>query len=455
MKSLLQTGSEEPSDSDGASSAAEDVAELPGKLRLRLLRWAPAAFAAVVILLLPTAAVVFLDRAGGSGAGAPVEPLSIASRLQDVTGLQNRADKSSSDGVGSFLVVGDWGWDPYVHGWNLKKPTCQNLVAQKMLEKSRELGDVQFVINVGDSFYPNGVTGKNDPQWDQKWRNVYHQELRDVPWYSVYGNHDYLQDKCACSNFTSEMTCNLIRDRTDDRNFFYMPDVNFFKEHPELGLEVVALDMNAFEFAWNRHARPEEKCALEACARTSCQEACETNLKKRARDGLRLLRDRLKESTHTNMVVFSHYPTDYFWDSSMTDMLDLLRSKTEDRHIEYFGGHRHSTDNTSTIPTRPNNNWLVGGGGGWGCDSATQGFVVGEIDANYKLRTYSVLVPHWDCCYGPPTTTTTTRISVESFDEMAAGGYGAESRRLGGAKRCKSPPMDFKARRDPLQDPFV
>jgi len=434
MRSLLQTGGvPSPADSEGTDSAVEDEAL---QLRRGSLRWAPA----MMILLLPAAAVMFLDRS----AGAPVEPpLSTASRLQDVTDLESRGR------VGSFLVLGDWGWDPYVHGWNVNKPHCQNLIAQKMLEKSRELGDVKFVINVGDSFYPGGVTSKTDPQWDLKWRNIYHQELRDVPWYSVYGNHDYLRDSCACANFTSEMTCNLITDRTDDRNFFYMPDVNFFSEHPELGLEVVALDMNTIEWGWNRHAQPDEQCALEACARTTCQETCEINLKKRARDGLQLLRDRLKQSTHTNMVVFSHYPTDYFWDSSTTDMLELLRDKTEDRHIEYFGGHRHSTDNTSTIPTRPNNNWLVGGGGGWGCDSATQGFVVGEIDANYKLRTYSVLVPHWDCCFRHPTTTTSTRsVGDEAWNDAAW------SRRLA-PKRCLSPPVDLKAKRDPAPDPWV
>ena len=34
----------------------------------------------------------------------------------------------------------------------------------------QELGDVKFVINVGDSFYPTGVTSKTDEQWGKKWR---------------------------------------------------------------------------------------------------------------------------------------------------------------------------------------------------------------------------------------------------------------------------------------------
>lgn len=476
MQSFLQIDGREPGD----SSATETDAELP-----RRLRWAPVGFAAVAMLLLAMAAVLLIRPAG-----ALVEPLSTASGLQDVTGLRSseasggqglslepplifphvrlesvrgahgqkkkkkeKKKKNKKKGrLGSFLVVGDWGWDPYVHGWNVNKPNCQNLIAQKMLEKSRELGDVKFIINVGDSFYPNGVSSKTDPQWDLKWRNVYHQELRDVPWYSVYGNHDYIRDSCVCANFTSEKNCQQITDRTDDRNFFYMPDVNFWNEHSELGLEVVGLDMNAFEFGWNHRAPPDQQCALEICRWTSCPELCELHLKERARDGLQLLRDRLKKSSQSNMLVFSHYPTDYFWNSGMTDMLALLRDKSKpDRHIEYFGGHRHSTDNTSTIPTWPNHNWLVGGGGGWSCDSAEQGFVVGEIDANNALRTYSVLVPHWDCCLKPTTTTTTTSIGVEADPYYAVRkltakeGTATTPRRLKKTKTCLFPPMDFKA----------
>lgn len=52
----------------------------------------------------------------------------------------------------------------------------------------KKLGDVEFVINVGDSFYPSGVSSKWDPQWESKWRSVFPKETRDAPWYSVYGN---------------------------------------------------------------------------------------------------------------------------------------------------------------------------------------------------------------------------------------------------------------------------
>eukprot|EP00931_Biecheleriopsis_adriatica_P050337 TRINITY_DN29137_c0_g1_i1.p1 TRINITY_DN29137_c0_g1~~TRINITY_DN29137_c0_g1_i1.p1 ORF type:complete len:409 (+),score=60.29 TRINITY_DN29137_c0_g1_i1:31-1257(+) len=314
------------------------------------------------------------------------------------TGLYSEKAKRK----GSFLVIGDWGWDSKVHGPNIRENRCQRLIAEKMLEKFRELGDVKFIINVGDSFYPHGVRGKDDPQWDSKWRKIYHEELRSVPWYTVYGNHDLIGDPCACAS-NSSAECALVNPNITDLDYFYMPDVNWNKEHPELDLEVVAMDTNEYEWSWNHHAPQNKQCPLD-CAWTKCQEKCEWNMKYRARDALRLLKDRYEKSPHKNLVVFSHYPTDYFWNHARYPLLQVLRDNSKHK-VEYFAGHRHSTDRFSTIPTHPNNNWLVGGGGGWSCDSPHQGIVVGLIDENSDLKTYPVYVPHWHCCDkpGPPT----------------------------------------------------
>mmetsp|Transcript_71737 Transcript_71737/g.126633 ORF Transcript_71737/g.126633 Transcript_71737/m.126633 type:complete len:418 (+) Transcript_71737:71-1324(+) len=374
---------------------------------------------------------------GALGAGLLVSGLMLARRsssqeteseFKDTVSLSESTPASRR---GSFLVLGDWGWDEWAHAPNLLENRCQKLIAEKMLETMRELGDVQFIINVGDSFYPNGVKSKQDPQWWTKWRNIYDQELRNLPWYSVYGNHDYNGDaSCACGS--NPQACAQFNADFNNRNFFYMPNLNWNREHPELGLEVVALDMNAYEWTWNRYPNPDEMCSLEPCANTPCQEQCELNLKYRAKDGFGLLKRRIEDSSQKNLLVFSHYPSDYFWNETMTPMLSLLRDNSK-HHIEYFGGHRHSTDDSSVASTWPNHNWLVGGGGGWSCDSPQQGFVVGEIDMDYNLTTYSVLVPTDDCC--DKTTTTTDEPEEEEDVET--------ERRLWGKRKCKLAP-DFE-----------
>jgi len=290
---------------------------------------------------------------------------------------------NSSRRLGSFLVIGDWGWDPQVHG-HITSRACQQAIADAMGEKARELGDVKFVVNVGDSFYPDGVVNRSDPQWDSKWRDVYPSEVRAVPWYSVYGNHDYIKDPCACSKRLED--CAQVNGNISDLDYFFMPDTSWFREHPELGVEVIALDMNYY--TWVNHT----------CQYTPCPQQCRQNLKVRMDRAFDLFYQRARESQAPNLVVFSHYPTDYFW--AFPEFLAELGNASK-HHIEYFGGHRHNVDQRSCTSITPNNNWLVGGGGGWGCEphyGQEQGFLIGEIGTDNSVRTYPFLVNYSICC---------------------------------------------------------
>lgn len=293
-------------------------------------------------------------------------------------------------------MVGDWGYDPKVHS-NVNE-SCQKILADEMLTKMEELKDVQFVINVGDSFYPDGVKSSDDKQWDDKWRNVYDKKLRSIPWYSVYGNHDYHLDPCACTREPN--ACAQVNYDLNKRDKFYMPGFNWYIEHPELDAEVVALDLNHWVSGWNTSANSDDQ-VFEDCKFTSCPHACRNNIEARAEEGFKLFEERKAKSKAKNMLVFSHYPTDYF--SAAPRFLDGLRDNSA-HDILYFGGHRHDTDQESTISTSPNSNWLVGGGGGWSCDGTKQGFVVGEINNDYTIHTYAVLANYSHCCLGNPTT---------------------------------------------------
>jgi hypothetical protein len=299
---------------------------------------------------------------------------------------------------GSFIVIGDWGYDEYKWAHGNINASCQKAIADKMLSTFRTLGDVQFIINVGDSFYPNGVASKEDVQWDIKWRNVYPPELRSVPWYSVYGNHDYHKDPCVCTDNAAE--CAQVNTNVSDLDYFYMPGYNWHRVHPDLDLEVIGLDMNHYMWAWFKNAPNESQCMWD-CKYTACPEDCSARLERRAMEAELLFRQRYAESPAKNLLVISHYPTDYFW--SRPEFLDALSDDSR-HHVEFFGGHRHNTDQESTISIAPNNNWLVGGGGGWSCDAPEvgvpiqQGFVVGEIFANSDVATHGVYVDNAICC---------------------------------------------------------
>lgn len=89
-----------------------------------------------------------------------------------------------------FQVFGDWGMGN----------KQQEMVAMAMM-KNALLTKPQFVLNVGDNFYKHkdsdgektgGVENLDDPLWKEYFENMYIDYLRNIPFYSVLGNHDYM-----------------------------------------------------------------------------------------------------------------------------------------------------------------------------------------------------------------------------------------------------------------------
>nr|CAD6606550.1 3',5'-cyclic adenosine monophosphate phosphodiesterase CpdA [Pseudorhizobium flavum] len=93
----------------------------------------------------------------------------------------------------ALLAIGDWG-DPDHHD-------AAERVAQAMAETGRET-NVQFVLTLGDNFYPGGVSGADDPIWTTVFEETYSRAALDVPWYAVLGNHDHKGDSQAQIDYT-------------------------------------------------------------------------------------------------------------------------------------------------------------------------------------------------------------------------------------------------------------
>ncbi|KAF3792416.1 Purple acid phosphatase 3 [Nymphaea thermarum] len=108
--------------------------------------------------------------------------LVLASSILPVTEHEPKAN-----GLLQLLVVGDWG---------RKGEYNQSQVAVQMGRIGKELG-VDFVISTGDNFYEDGLTGINDPAFEESFSQIYTAEALQTPWYSVLGNHDYRGDALA------------------------------------------------------------------------------------------------------------------------------------------------------------------------------------------------------------------------------------------------------------------
>lgn len=97
--------------------------------------------------------------------------------------------------TGRILALGDW-------GCGLDIPAgCATAEGQRDVAKAmgQHAGNtsVDFVLNLGDSFYPYGVEFFQDQKFNSTFTDMYSSEHLEVPWYGVLGNHDWRRNASA------------------------------------------------------------------------------------------------------------------------------------------------------------------------------------------------------------------------------------------------------------------
>lgn len=103
---------------------------------------------------------------------------SVGFSFSDTTKLNNetvRTNKSLD-----FFVIGDWG----------KGDNNQRNVANAMAIEATQK-PIDFIVSVGDNFYPHGVRSINDKRWKNTFENMYADTSLRRDWYTAIGNHDY------------------------------------------------------------------------------------------------------------------------------------------------------------------------------------------------------------------------------------------------------------------------
>merc|ERR1719150_958046 len=316
--------------------------------------------------------------------------------------------------VGSFIVIGDWGYDTREHcnpnsGCGMS-PQCQQNIANKMKQWVDANPDVKFVINVGDNFYATGVSSPDAERWTQSWKNVYGDKITNLKWYSVYGNHDYEgADACACTDPAQDQSaCAQLNGMNgnyhENLNGWFMPNLYYHDTTmlEEFGIEIVGLDTNSVA---------ESACKYLGKCQSKGRGTCWNNLNARYRSSMDLFAQRMKETQADNVIVFNHYPPTYFTRDGRESFLQGLRTgPANGADLYYFGGHVHFVKEQGhdygwpfSADVSPAKQWLVGGGGGWGCDGPQQGFVVGIINRDengkFSIELESQLVNPASCCY--------------------------------------------------------
>ena len=122
-----------------------------------------------------------------------------------ILGLQ-KEDKSLN-----FLLMGDFGRYGQFH---------QKEVAVQMGKAAATI-DSDFVISVGDNFYPNGVRSTKDYSWIASYENIYTAYSLQNDWYVALGNHDYR------GNIQAEI------DYSDILKYLWIKENILFPEHSQ------------------------------------------------------------------------------------------------------------------------------------------------------------------------------------------------------------------------------
>jgi len=81
----------------------------------------------------------------------------------------------------SFITFGDWGRE----GKYGQQETAD------VMGKYAEANNTDFILVLGDNFYPTGVKDVNDPHWKISFEDVYTASSLQIPWFVTLGNHDY------------------------------------------------------------------------------------------------------------------------------------------------------------------------------------------------------------------------------------------------------------------------
>ncbi|NGM65008.1 metallophosphoesterase [Sphingobacterium sp. SGR-19] len=81
----------------------------------------------------------------------------------------------------SFIVLGDFGRVGNYY---------QRDVARELGHATVAL-DAEFIVSVGDNFYPNGVASTTDYHWISSFETIYTDPSLYMDWYVALGNHDY------------------------------------------------------------------------------------------------------------------------------------------------------------------------------------------------------------------------------------------------------------------------
>ncbi|XP_065837249.1 tartrate-resistant acid phosphatase type 5-like [Oscarella lobularis] len=223
-----------------------------------------------------------------------------------------------------FLVFGDWGMG-----------NEQQKAVAKQMKTTAASQEVQFVVNVGDNFYKTtvdskgnregGITNLTDSLWQTYFEQVYNSTLKNLTFYSILGNHDYMGNASA----------QLLYHKLDSR--WVMPDRNYtvrFSLNNDTGSTALFVFIDTSPFIGSYYTDPENP--------TMKQQLDQQNYKEQ----LTWLNETLRASKDEWKFVVGHHPIysayGVFLPGDISVSMEVVKPVLQDNGVAaYFCGHVH------------------------------------------------------------------------------------------------------------------
>lgn len=241
-----------------------------------------------------------------------------------------------------FALMGDWGKPLSEQQPELPSPG-QKQVAEALAryaDAHKADSPVQFVALAGDNFYESGVTDVHDPQFQNKFENVYDPARLPMPFIAVLGNHDWRTNPAA------EIAYAGMRDGQGQKTRWQMDGFYFKRSFWGEGQAATAPPLADFFFIdtdlWNY------------------------DLKKLADTQLKWLEDGLKNSKANWQFVVCHHPLFTDGEHAADAELEKLRTILGPLFKKYgvdaiLAGHDHNLQDVVN-PAHPTKVIIAGGG---------------------------------------------------------------------------------------------
>eukprot|EP01041_Mallomonas_annulata_P000627 gene627-1214_t len=227
------------------------------------------------------------------------------------------------------------------------------LVAKAMANYASKY-PADFLIALGDNFYNSGVTSISDSLWTLFYNNVYNYDSLQIPWYAIFGNHDYGSNKVAGSIQAQIDYGTYKMDNRWHAGHCYLQ--SFTVPNTTTTLDIIFIDTNLIA--------PEETYMTST---TSGITEAQQSARRTAQ--LECMESYLAQSEASYLIVAGHYPifsTGKNSPGDMTSMVEAVYPLLEKYNVDmYLCGHDHILEHLEyTTASGSKMDFIISGAGG-------------------------------------------------------------------------------------------